>query len=339
MSTLENSFLLRTQQFRTVAYGIALSIILPFIALVIYVNTAQMQFLSIDYPNWKYQQDFLGSHAGEHNDLIVLGDSRVMAGYDPLVANDISSRNLSVGGATAIEVYYILKKYLEHNTADNLILSLSPQHVQGMDVFWQRTVKFRFLSAQELKRVFTDDAATTAPYFADTQWPLIEYYRSYLPFAYRAELRNALWQSRYSVNKAAYALNKQHKGLQFQGIAERSDRIGREQKLSEIKAVPVLDIYLQKTAELAKANNIQIFWYTAPINTPTCEALQPNYVPSFDEYLDSIESRFGFTILSRIGCWDPKYFGDRGQHVNPRGSTRNTKAMVDLLQDKLDLRR
>jgi hypothetical protein len=329
MITAINNFLFSVRSFLGYTWSILLCILVILAGLTVYTNVAKMNFLNTDYPNWKYQQDFLKSPGGEHNDFIVLGDSRGMAGYDPLVATDAVSRNMSLGGGSTIEAYHTFKKYLDKNSTDSLILTIAPYHLTKMDVFWTRTIKFQYMTAEELQQVLNQDAKLEQPYFADVPLPMLRYYSNYLPFAYRAELRNAFLQERHAQNQAVYDINAHHKGLQFQGQKERTEGLSSDTNHEQIIPIPLLDLYMQKIAALADEHDVRVYWYTSPINTPSCKALHKGYQVTFDAYLDSLESRFGIGVLNRSNCLDPDYFGDRG-HMNRRGATFNSNMIVDL---------
>jgi hypothetical protein len=327
MSVLNNNMIFRERSYRFMLLAMIANTLFLIAALTLYVNVWKMHFLYHDYVNWKYVQDFLVEGSGEHNDFIVLGDSRVMAGYDPLAVTDIRTRNLALGGGSTIEAYFTLQRYLRSNTVDSVILSITPYHLAKLDVFWTRTVKFRFLEPAELREVLRLDAATTEPYFADRLMPMADYYSTYFPFAFRAELRNSFMQHRFSTNLALYEHNVAHRGLQFQGQNERTEGLSSDVNHKSIVPLPILDIYMEKLAKLAAENDIRLFWYTAPINTPTCNAIAEGYRDTFHHYLDSLNSRFEMTVLSGIHCMDPDNFGDRG-HLNRRGATINSLAIA-----------
>jgi hypothetical protein len=329
MTTAINTFLFSTRSFLGYTWSILLCILVILAGLTVYTNFAKMHFLNTDYPNWKYQQDFLESPGGEHNDFIVLGDSKGRAGYDPLVATDTVSRNMSLGGGSTIEAYHTLKKYLERNSTDSVILTIAPYHLVKLNVFWGRTIKFQYLTAEELQQVLSQDAALEQPFFSPVALPMLRYYSNYLPFAYRAELRNAFLQGRYAQNKAIYDSKARHRGLYFQSQNERSEGLSFDTNHEKIIPVPLVDLYMQKITKLADENGIRVYWYTSPLNTPSCNALHKGYQITFDAYLDSLESRFGLGVLNGRNCIDPDYFGDRG-HMNRRGATLNSKKIVEL---------
>ena len=63
-------------------------------------------------------------------EIIVIGDSRAMAGLAPKLIDPNSVYNLSIGGGTPISGYYTLKKMLEkQKTPKTIILSYAPFHL------------------------------------------------------------------------------------------------------------------------------------------------------------------------------------------------------------------
>ena len=62
---------------------------------------------------WYHIKEVVNSTYNENIELIVIGDSRAKAAFIPSELPEINSFNLSLGGATPVEGYYILKKYLK----------------------------------------------------------------------------------------------------------------------------------------------------------------------------------------------------------------------------------
>lgn len=85
----------------------------------------EKRYLNDDYPFLRQQQD----HVRQDSDIvetIILGDSQSKMG---ILAQDLGDNtyNLSLSGATAIEMYYTLSNYLQHHPGPKaLIISLSP---------------------------------------------------------------------------------------------------------------------------------------------------------------------------------------------------------------------
>jgi hypothetical protein len=323
-----NIMIFQERSYRFMLLAMSASTLCLIAILTLYVNGWKMHFLNHDFTNWKYVQDFLAEGSGEHNDFILLGDSRARSGFDPLAVADIRTRNLALGGGSTIEAYYTLQHYLKNNTVDSVILSIAPYHFSKLDVFWTRTVKYRYLEPAEFREVMRLDAAATEPYFGDRLMPMAYYYRTYFPFVFRAELRNSFMQNRFKSNLALYEHTVVHRGLQFQGQNKRSEGLSLDVNHKTVEPLGIVDIYMEKLAKLATENDIRLFWYTAPMNTPTCNAIAESYRDSFHHYLDRLNARFHMTLLSRINCMDPDNFGDRG-HLNRRGATINSLAIAN----------
>ena len=100
---------------------------------------------------WQFNKQYMTSSVGGKLNTLVIGDSRMKAAYIPA---DKNALNLSLGGGSPIEGYYTLKGYLQHHDAPkHLILSYAPFHLMHTDSFWERTIKYRYLSLQDEQEV------------------------------------------------------------------------------------------------------------------------------------------------------------------------------------------
>ena len=81
-----------------------------------------------------------------------------------LISDD--TRSLCMFAATPVEMYYMLKEYLEnHDAPDHILFSLSPFHFERMGMFWERTVKYKMLSSSDFSELFSKADEMDDPVF------------------------------------------------------------------------------------------------------------------------------------------------------------------------------
>ena len=74
----------------------------------IFLSFCKMFYNGNEYPMWRAKFEYvLKTHSSEN---IIIGDSRALAGIIPEIIGD-DYYNLSYGGGTPIEGYFLLKKY------------------------------------------------------------------------------------------------------------------------------------------------------------------------------------------------------------------------------------
>ena len=121
-------------------FGKLVLLVAPFfVVLPLYCAHFQDYYMDDEYAMYHAQRDYLLENQ-DHNDVIILGDSRTKAGLMPELLSD-STYNLALGGASPIEGYYSLREYLDNHPAPGtLILCYAPMHYMDVDTLWTRTV-------------------------------------------------------------------------------------------------------------------------------------------------------------------------------------------------------
>ena len=96
----------------------------------------------------------LAASTTDHADLVVLGDSRMMAEVDPLQAAGLEYRLLTIGGASSIEEYFQLRDYLDVNRPPRaIVMSFAPYHLSEAYAFWSRALRYSFLTLEDYREV------------------------------------------------------------------------------------------------------------------------------------------------------------------------------------------
>ena len=111
------------------------------------------------YPMWSQAYELAlaaDSTTGSPDfEVLILGDSRAKAAYP---AGELGGcvTALTMPGSSPFDLYLLARRYLEHHEVPKVVvLSVSPVHLQSSDLLWQRTARFGFATADEV-REFVD---------------------------------------------------------------------------------------------------------------------------------------------------------------------------------------
>jgi hypothetical protein len=315
-------------------YKIVIFILLLLSVLTSYLYFGEMIFNTAEYPMWKSKFDYIEKNHTAKN--IIIGDSRAIAGFVPKILSK-NFYNFALGGGTPIESYYILKKYLEKQKLDTVIISFSPIHLEKSIVFFERTLKFNFLSTKEISEVLsvTKKLNDNFPdslngnkgfklpfdyYLFKSKTYLIKY--KFFPY-YVKDFRGSLYKPMYSTNKIVYdeindrcgnydfGRNDSAVGLNFEALEKRAFRNSR-----------VMDFYLKKILKLVSDNNIKAYYIIAPFNRDSYEHIDSNYVMKYNAYFDVLKTQYKNIVWkNEIFYYKNNCFGDPS-HLNTRGQMK-----------------
>lgn len=296
------------------------SFYLIIIFLIIYANFYKINFLDSEYPKWKAKFDLIQENKNKDIDILILGDSRTMAGIIPkkLKGNTLS---LALGGGTPVESYLILEEVINKKIrVKNLIIAISPYHYMVQDSFYNRSVYFDLFDKESLKKVIENDKKYEKRGYIK-ELSKIEYLKK--PFLYGKQLFN------YQKNRNIKILEKTklEKGHSFFGLAEESNGETFESGYKEFEVLPVHNFYMNELIKLAEKNNINLIIEQMPINEATFKNINKNFIINFKKYMQSLKEKNNLKNVN-LNIWymENKYFGDVS-HVNSNGA--------DIVTEKL----
>jgi hypothetical protein len=267
-----------------------------------------MLFMNQEYPMFIYTKETISIRSHDKQNLIMIGDSRAKAGFIPNVNPLTKSLNLSIGGATPIEGYYILKKYLQTNLPpDKIIISYAPSHIDAHGTYWERTVKFDFLETQEYQEV-----ESNAKQIADsTTIGSSKTYTDYLnPKMYISDFFNGIISLRWVQNKQVLIDNSNSQGHYYFGKEAISSALNDEATRKKFIPSPLIDLYLKKLLALTKANHIKVYYYTMPFNKSSFMASKKIYRDGYTTYLQDLVYKYNVNICNDLGYMSNDNFGD-----------------------------
>lgn len=313
-------------------------VLTPFIVITLFVAFmlfGKIVYMNVEYPTYK---DVQIKTTQTHNaDILILGDSRAKAGFMP---QDKSQLNLSIGGITPIGGYYTLKRYLAYNAPPKfLILSYMSVHYSKDRHFWDRAIKFDYLEFDEFVEIMENarNLGQCKVFGNDSEkckWYYFFKYKIQIK-NFNAEMYNAwqewkLYYSRYKNNMEIMDLLSKSGGHFFYGYNNRSKGLNQEVKFKEFTINPLIDLYLHKIMDLAKAHNIIVFHYQMPFNQSSFDSLDLRFVREYNAFLDSMQGKYEIVSLNHIWALPNSDFGDSSHLFN--GAPKTTKDILEQIK-------
>jgi hypothetical protein len=289
-----------------------------------FIELFPSQLFGRTYARWRAQLDFVAG-ATQPVQTLIAGDSRIHAALLPEELGD-GVRSIALPGATAIETWTLLQRYLErHPAPGTLVLSIAPYHLERVDTFWPWTVKWKALQAEEAWHLFRRAEALDDPVLGDTEARelLLRWARLRANFVadYVSELRGAAAGGRGEIFRRERSEVDAARGHAWYGDEDTcSDPSQEAWDKSGFRASPLLDAYLRDTLTLASEHGIRVIFAAMPINQTSWTALETEYLDDYHRYVaglaaDHPEVRF----LGFLWTLPDDHFGD-ASHVNPRGA-------------------
>jgi len=297
-----------------------------------YVLVSPMSCYSYEYPLWLHQKNVANKVEDiGYADILIMGDSRTMTGVHPRM---ISSKaySLTLGGATPLELYYILKKYLTAHakTPEVVFLALAPSNLEHAKMFWQRTVKYNFLNMEEYYEIFglvKEHKENISKYDASESYNdfnsiWVPYLDVKLAHSYIPEIQISIFVDRKKRNLNAYKLIKENRGQYYFGTDLSSDGLNVESERRKFIPSRVLNEYLVKLLDLCRDNDIKVIYDILPMNEASFERLFEDYTDGYTKYIHNVFSLYPEASYSpSINSYPNSYFGDES-HLNESGAIK-----------------
>jgi len=270
---------------------------------------------------WSAKENLIQKVSGK-DVVLILGDSRTSTAFHPLENSKVL--NLSIGGATPVEAYFILNRLISNNThIEKLIISFVPIHFEFSENFLGRAILFNFYLPNEF-----DDLLNQSSNQALFGNDLISIYscRYKTPNCYMPYYKTLLTSGYSTKNIAIYQETVSQNGWHLYGENgwNPAAKINKPTEFQNMKRrfIPdsLINNYFDRLLVLAKENKIPITYYILPIEQKSYEAiLKEVYINQYFEYIKSkdIDIIYG-------GGMKIEYVGD-GNHYNKAGSDIITK--------------
>ncbi len=265
-----------------------------------------------------WNQEFTQTHHDKYYKYVVLGDSSCNAAYMPEVISS-SMINLSIGGASTVEEYYVLEDYLANNDAPtDVFLSYHDSHFKYTEAYWDKIVPaHRFSVRQNLEIIYN------SMHFNDESFSregaVAEYLAAecYFPSKYITPFMNSIGENRFQKIEMAYDKIELHGG-RYTTLGKTEFVTAQDRVYSEMLVKPMYDYYFTKTIELCEDNDIHVHIVKPPV--PDNSVMTDEYIAQVIEYYNSFTIRYdNVTFNWDQPIYDRVLFADE-IHLNNDGA-------------------
>jgi hypothetical protein len=305
-----------------------------------WVAAMPMAFMDPEYPAWRAKLVMLDRC--DTGEAVILGDSRAAVGILP-DRLPFKATNLAVGGGEAIEAYAALTRVLACPVPPKLaILSFDPGHFTRADLFWERSVRFGFVSAEDIAglREASRQAGDMSVYAGRPAGGLPPRLRDWLyqvrfPPFYFASLVHGGGFLRLPGNETRLTQALKLRGQYYFGLAAGSGSVAAEGHMAAFRPLPILEVYFDRLLTLLDEHGIESRFVAMPVNEATWRQVQPTVRDAFAAWLAGHQRRHPrFQVAADImPHWPDRLFGDQFCHLNPEGAERFSADLAQRLQE------
>jgi hypothetical protein len=291
----------------------------------------------LDYFYCKYQYDQINKKTNFTN--IVIGDSRGNASINPKVMGE-KWVNLSIPGSDFFEGYITLKRYLQKNKIDTLVMVYGLNYMgESSRFFNSRTIPFQFISYSELNNLeqvekkynyqFHGTVVSTPQKLKSDQFDR-KLKLLHFPFSYRETFidgLNSYYFPQHDINvDKKKILNELSENLGCMHFGEadsnNTDGINGDYAFS---ARPITQHYFNLIMDLATEHKIATWLFVAPMNQASFNTYNKSkYEASVNQFLERLQNKYPQLCIIQPANLPNTMFGD-AWHVNKNGTARFTE--------------
>jgi hypothetical protein len=320
---------------KTIIY-LLVTVLLAGIIIYTFISLKPEYFLgsAVDYFQCQYQYGQISKKTGYTN--IVIGDSRGNASINPCQLGP-KWINLCIPGSDLFEGYISLKRYLQHNKVDTLVMVYGMTYISEYSRWFNlRTIPFQFASYSELKELeqlerkyhylFHNRAAGNKTLRYDQFKRELKYWHS--PFSYRETFLDGLNNFCFTQSETGIAKQKvltqlsDYRGYTNFGVADSNNTNGIDGSL-KFEPGQINQYYLDQIMRLAAEHEIAVYLVNPPMNQTSFTTYNKSvYESTINQFLEGLQKKYSRLCVLQTEVWLPNtMFGDP-LHVNSRGTTR-----------------
>lgn len=287
-----------------------------FFQLVIYYLYPHLQ--EDEYHIYQYKKDFFQNGEKKQKDFeqLVLGDCVGMTSVNPKFL-DKSTVNLSLAGTTPLEVYFLLRKYLEHNPVPKKVfLILATNQFVALDQFFENAISLKMLNRDDIDEIAVTfdrlDFHYPGPFvFQGFKNQYLNKVGEYLPT--KAKLLIDFYAGKYSldpnnINRLKhclfdlcftknrfdfYAFTKKHEGFyQYQNKEDPDQLYQQYGDWGKFEVSAVMNHYFEKTIQLALQNNIKLVYHHPPVTKNNFNKTSDHHTNQVTRYMKGIQEKY-----------------------------------------------
>lgn len=303
-----------------------------------------------NFSRWKYKFDFINNTNLDFKTLVI-GDSTTDAAVIPKLQNN-ERYNLSLGGSSTIDAYFLLKRYLKNNhKLTNLVIGYNSQSFDKREFFIRHGLMlnmFSFLELAELGSELDDDlnlldsnnlgfSSGTINFFKNLKIVRYLYYYELLTIQlslsnYQLNLVGNLFNpSLYKLNYNKYIESLANPYVNLDVRTEVNDKISSD-VAPKLIVNKLFNLYLLKILELAKENRISVYIIHPPIN----QIYNDNkmLMSAYSKYLNLLSLKHPEVHIFPKSLVYPKQLFKDTVHIDKIGSESFTETLVEFITKK-----
>lgn len=313
---------------RTVAKLIAKLILVssPFLLLSAYCAIFHYDFVDGTALDWMLKRDY-ALHENEENSLIIIGDSRAEAAFQPALLSE-NAFNFAVSGGIPLGGYYQMKQYLTgHSKPKTVIVGYSAFHMFEYD-FWeviQSPHSVDFSDTLEIYSVLQEHPSNAIE--SDSYWTNYFGYKTYMLHRYAASLRKI--NGRQEQNSELVDMVLSGCGHRFYGTERQNNYAVKEARYADFEPDALQCYYLDKLLALCDEEGITVIVEPMPFTEASREALTPEFKQSYTEFLQKLQKDHPYAHVNTEPQYRPAdWFGDNS-HLNSYGSEQYCNEILE----------
>ena len=234
------------------------AVLLPVALIWAYIALYPMNYTDGEAPYYFWNRDTSRTPSEKEYRTLILGDSAANAAYLPEVLSE-NAINLSLGGTTPAENYYVLKDWLSaHPAPEAVYISFMDYHLIYDNMFYERTVYSHRLTPEAEREILAAARECEDENIAvsDGEEKLCEYDIFY-PKLYLPALLNAGFSQRRAQNEENYNAIGMHRGA-YIGLTADIYADTDPNIYDSYPVNPLYDRYYRKILDLCRENGIRV---------------------------------------------------------------------------------
>lgn len=301
--------------------GKSLLVLLPLFLLCLYLKLFPLCYSDDEVPYYVWTKAL----SGQQFEVVILGDSTGNAAFLPNLLGE-NVVNLSLGGATPIENYYIFQNYMRKNAKPKVCyVAYNDAHLSECDCLYSRILYSHILTFRQevelfsLARRFGEKAV-----LVDGWLHCWLSHRFYSPEVYLPAILASSFGDRLVKNRALYHYDDVHFGAYMARSRDECWNLEPYTKDS-FGMADLFAFYYERLLRFCADEGIQVRLVKLPVNQPVTHTQQ--YLDEYRTFYAELLERFPSATLLWIqdGFDQHDFFDD--EHLNVNGAIRFSRLL------------
>lgn len=291
---------------------------------VLYIETMPMYYNRPTNTRWYFLKESLtGNYKIPKTNKIFLGESRLNAGIN--FTKVPNSYSFASGGSTPIEMYYVLKKYVQkYPKPDTVFLSVSPRFFSETFAFWHFAVRNNLITGSEMNEILSEKEKQDTVLGSFAKINFLLYKADYLGYYQDDVLYNYGFMGIKENLKMIDTMQKLRGGRPHPGLKDSCSKLNYETKYKHFNPSPLLENYFNKILVLCKKNNLMLIFFAMPMNESSFKMLHSDFVKEYHFFMQKYSQKYPeFNISDSLYSYPDIFFGD-ASHLNKKGKEKFT---------------